>query len=237
MPGCKNTLLFYFMFFFRWRMFFVFSAFSYICQISGLLSLEFPRSFLIHSFCSIAEPSLSSTGNPTTKYSEKLTIQIRKKIPFPFCYRLDVKIHLLREIILLRKIGKDFKAESLLKILFSANQKRSSVEVYSFWDKIWYGKCFHVPLPSICEAVFKSICLMHMPMKYMQNDPGSNCKYTVEVAGSKLHNFLHDLFNFSSSVLNKEKKKKKFKYFIALTLKQKSVWKWLCRVRPVKRLK
>lgn len=225
-PGCKNTLLFYFMFFFRWRMFFVFSAFSYICQISGLLSLEFPHGFLIYSCCSIAEPSLSSTGNPTTKYSDKLTIKVRKKILFPFCYRLDIKIHLLREIILLRKIAKDFKAESLLKILFSANLKRSSVEVYSFWDKIWYGKCFHVPLPSICEAVFKSICLMHMPMKYMQNYPGNNCKYTVEVAGSKLHNFLHDLFNSSVAVFSTRRKKKiKFKYFIVLTLKQKSVWK------------
>lgn len=63
-----------------------------------------------------------------------------------------------------------------------------------------------------------------MPTKYMQNDPGSNCKYTVEVAGSKLHNFLYDLFNSSVAVFSTRKeKKKKLKYLIALTLKQKSV--------------
>lgn len=46
-PSCKITFLFTFMFFFRWYLYFIFSGFSCICQISGFLGLV-PHDSLIY---------------------------------------------------------------------------------------------------------------------------------------------------------------------------------------------
>lgn len=117
-PGCKIAFLFTFMFFFRWYLYFIFSGFSRICQISGFLGL-IPHGSLIYKCFSTVEPSFLNTGDSTTKYSEKLTIKVSKKTLF-LC-RLYFKRDLLRAIKLLGKIGTNFKAQSLLKRLFLAN--------------------------------------------------------------------------------------------------------------------
>lgn len=164
-----------------------------LCMFIYMLDIWFADSciFLLFPFvncCGITESPLSSIEDSETKYSEKL----RKN-----AVTLLVQAVPQRTLILLRKIGTSFEVQSLLKIYFQQTKKGVLWKEYILSEVKYEMENIKTFIwQNVFEPTFKCICLTRIAIEHMQ----MTHRITVKFPGSKLHSFLHVLFNSSATV-------------------------------------